>query len=158
MKVKLQSIVFYILLVILPTIGIGAIFFSYHTYQMKQANKLSAHTVLFLYRDYLDHHLGEAISALEMLAKVVGTETGNINGIKQIVHDTDGNDERFSGLYYATTDGMITLASQGDSPPIDVSDRQYIQDALQSKENNCIISYYRSRSWTSSYYDCVSNI
>lgn len=101
---------------------------------MKQANKLSAHTVLFLYRDYLDHHLGEAISALEMLAKVVGTETGNINGIKQIVHDTDGNDERFSGLYYATTDGMITLASQGDSPPIDVSDRQYIQDALQSKK------------------------
>ncbi len=135
LKVKLQSIVFYILLVILPTIGIGATFFSYHTYQMNEKNKQSAHTVLFLYRDYLDHHLGEAISALEMLAKVVGTETGNINGIKQIVYDTDGNDERFSGLYYATTDGIITIASQqGESPPIDVSDRQYIQDALQSKK------------------------
>ncbi|HGH7179983.1 DUF3149 domain-containing protein [Bacillus cereus] len=134
MKFKFQSIVLYILLVILPTIGIGATFYSYHTYKMKQENKLSAHTVLFLYRDYLDHHLGEAISALEMLAKIVGTETGNMNGIKQIVHDTDGNDERFSGLYYATTDGMITIASEGESMPVDVSDRQYIQDALRTKK------------------------
>ncbi len=69
MKVKFQSIIVYILLVILPTIGIGATFYSYHTYKMKQENKLSAHTVLFLYRDYLDHHLGEAISALDMLAE-----------------------------------------------------------------------------------------
>lgn len=134
MKVKFQSIVLYILLVILPTIVIGATFYSYHTYKMKQENKTSAHTVLFLYRDYLDHHLGEAISALEMLAKVVGTETGNINGIKQIVHDTDGNDARFSGLYYVTPEGIITIASESESRPVDVSDRKYIQDALQTKK------------------------
>lgn len=101
---------------------------------MKQENKQIAHTVLFLYRDYLDHHLGEAISALEMLSKVVGTETGNINGMKEIVHDTDGNDARFSGLYYATPEGIITIASEGDRPPVDVSDRKYIQNALQTKK------------------------
>ncbi|PIE95692.1 histidine kinase [Bacillus fungorum] len=134
MKVKFHSIVLYILLVILPTIGLGATFYSYHSYKMKQENKLSAHTVLFLYRDYLDYHLGEAISALEMLSKVVGTETGNINGVKQIVHDTDGNDARFSGLYYATLGGIITIASKGDRPPVDVSDRKYIRDALQTKK------------------------
>ena len=132
MKVKFQSIIVYILLVILPTIGIGATFYSYHTYKMKQENKLSAHTVLFLYRDYLDHHLGEAISALDMLAKVVGTETGNINGIKQIVHDTDGNDARFS-VYITLHRRVITIASEDESKPIDVSDRKYIQDALQTK-------------------------
>ncbi|PKJ56300.1 DUF3149 domain-containing protein [Bacillus sp. SN10] len=134
MKVKFRSIVLYILLVILPTIGIGATFYSYHSYKMKQENKRVAHTVLFLYRDYLDHHLGEAISALEMLSKVVGTETGNINGMKEIVHDTDGNDARFSGLYYATPEGIITIASEGDRPPVDVSDRKYIQTALQTKK------------------------
>ncbi|MGG2933929.1 DUF3149 domain-containing protein [Bacillus pacificus] len=134
MKVKFHSIVLYILLVILPTIGIGATFYSYHSYKMKQENKQVAHTVLFLYRDYLDHHLGEAISALEMLAKVVGTETGNINGMKEIVHDTDGNDAHFSGLYYATPEGIITIASEGDRPPVDVSDRKYIQNALQTKK------------------------
>ncbi|AXY08419.1 DUF3149 domain-containing protein [Bacillus anthracis] len=134
MKVKFHSIVLYILLVILPTIGIGATFYSYHSYKMKQENKQIAHTVLFLYRDYLDHHLGEAISALEMLSKVVGTETGNINGMKEIVHDTDGNDARFSGLYYATPEGIITIASEGDRPPVDVSDRKYIQNALQTKK------------------------
>lgn len=134
MKVKFHSIVLYILLVILPTIGIGATFYSYHSYKMKQENKRVAHTVLFLYRDYLDHHLGEAISALEMLSKVVGTETGNINGMKEIVHDTDGNDARFSGLYYATPEGIITIASEGDRPPVDVSDRKYIQNALQTKK------------------------
>ncbi|WP_242265176.1 DUF3149 domain-containing protein [Bacillus cereus group sp. BfR-BA-01422] len=134
MKVKFHSIVIYILLVILPTIGIGATFYSYHSYKMKQENKRVAHTVLFLYRDYLDHHLGEAISALEMLSKVVGTETGNINGMKEIVHDTDGNDARFSGLYYATPEGIITIASEGDRPPVDVSDRKYIQNALQTKK------------------------
>ncbi len=134
MKFKFHSIVLYILLVILPTIGIGATFYSYHSYKMKQENKQVAHTVLFLYRDYLDHHLGEAISALEMLAKVVGTETGNINGMKEIVHDTDGSDARFSGLYYATPEGIITIASEGDRPPVDVSDRKYIQNALQTKK------------------------
>ncbi|MDA2141666.1 DUF3149 domain-containing protein [Bacillus cereus group sp. Bc256] len=134
MKFKFHSIVIYILLVILPTIGIGATFYSYHSYKMKQENKQVAHTVLFLYRDYLDHHLGEAISALEMLAKVVGTETGNINGMKEIVHDTDGNDAHFSGLYYATPEGIITIASEGDRPPVDVSDRKYIQNALQTKK------------------------
>ncbi|WP_179861658.1 DUF3149 domain-containing protein [Bacillus pseudomycoides] len=65
MNGKLRSITFYILLVILPTLGIGATFYSYHTYQMQQENKQAAHTVLFLYRDYLDHRIGEAISALE---------------------------------------------------------------------------------------------
>lgn len=134
MKFKFHSIVLYILLVILPTTGIGATFYSYHSYKMKQENKQVAHTVLFLYRDYLDHHLGEAISALEMLTKVVGTETGNINGMKEIVHDTDGNDARFSGLYYATPEGIITIASEGDRPPVDVSDRKYIQNALQTKK------------------------
>jgi len=134
LKFKFHSIVIYILLVILPTIGIGATFYSYHSYKMKQENKQVAHTVLFLYRDYLDHHLGEAISALEMLAKVVGTETGNINGMKEIVHDTDGNDAHFSGLYYATPEGIITIASEGDRPPVDVSDRKYIQNALQTKK------------------------
>ena len=134
MKFKFHSIVLYILLVILPTTGIGATFYSYHSYKMKQENKQVAHTVLFLYRDYLDHHLGEAISALEMLAKVVGTETGNINGMKEIVHDTDGNDARFSGLYYTTPEGIITIASEGDQPPVDVSDRKYIQNALQTKK------------------------
>ncbi|MGG3758359.1 DUF3149 domain-containing protein [Bacillus anthracis] len=134
MKFKFHNIVLYILLVILPTIGIGATFYSYHSYKMKQENKRIAHTVLFLYRDYLDHHLGEAISALEMLSKVVGTETGNINGMKEIVHDTDGNDARFSGLYYTTPEGIITIASEGDRPPVDVSDRKYIQNALQTKK------------------------
>ena len=88
----------------------------------------------------MDHHLGEAISALDMLAKVVGTETGNINGIKQIVHDTDGNDARFRSIL-RYTEGVITIASEDESKPIDVSDRKYIQDALQTK-NHCIISHY----------------
>ena len=69
-----------------------------------------------------------------MLSKVVGTETGNINGMKEIVHDTDGNDARFSGLYYTTPEGIITIASEGDRPPVDVSDRKYIQNALQTKK------------------------
>ena len=132
MNGNLRSIAFYILLVILPTLGIGATLYSYHSYQMQQDNKQAAHTALFLYRDYLDHHLGEAMSALEMLAMVVSTE--NMDGIKQIVHDTDEKDERFSGLYYTNKDGLITIASEGLTTPIDVSDRAYIQEAFKSKK------------------------
>ncbi|MFJ8527278.1 DUF3149 domain-containing protein [Bacillus sp. NPDC094106] len=132
MNGNLRSIAFYILLVILPTLGIGATLYSYHSYQMQQENKQAAHTALFLYRDYLDHHIGEAMSALEMLAMVVSTE--NMDGIKQIVHDTDEKDERFSGLYYTNKDGLITIASEGLTTPIDVSDRAYIQEAFKSKK------------------------
>ncbi|MGH1141929.1 histidine kinase [Bacillus pseudomycoides] len=131
---KLRSITFYILLVILPTLGIGATFYSYHTYQMQQENKQAAHTVLFLYRDYLDHRIGEAISALEMLAMVVNTETENTNGIQQILHDTDEKDERFSGLYYTNKNGLITVASKGLTTPIQVADRYYIAEAFKSKK------------------------
>ncbi|PEB50345.1 histidine kinase [Bacillus pseudomycoides] len=132
MNGNLRSIAFYILLVILPTLGIGATLYSYHSYHMQQENKQTAHTALFLYRDYLDRHLGEAMSALEMLAMVVSTE--NMDGIKQIVHDTDEKDERFSGLYYTNKDGFITIASEGLTTPIDVSDRAYIQEAFKSKK------------------------
>ena len=47
LKFKFHSIVLYILLVILPTTGIGATFYSYHSYKMKQENKQVAHAVLF---------------------------------------------------------------------------------------------------------------
>ncbi|WP_242142502.1 MULTISPECIES: DUF3149 domain-containing protein [unclassified Bacillus cereus group] len=134
MSKKLRGTTLYILLVILPTIGIGVTFYSYHTYQMKEENKQAAHTILFVYRDYLDHHIGEAISALEMLAMVVSTETGNRNGIKQVLHETDTNDERFSGLYYTNSDGVITVASEGLTAPVNVSDRFYIKEAFQSKK------------------------
>lgn len=50
------------------------------------------------------------------------------------MHDTDGNDARFSGLYYVTPEGIITIASESESRPVDVSDRKYIQDALQTKK------------------------
>lgn len=96
---NLRSIAFYILLVILPTFGISAAFYAYHTYQMQKENKQAAHTALFLYRGYLDH-IGKAISALEMLAIVVNIETENTNEIQQILHDTDEKDKHFSGLYY----------------------------------------------------------
>ncbi|MEC2555055.1 histidine kinase dimerization/phospho-acceptor domain-containing protein, partial [Bacillus tropicus] len=36
--------------------------------------------------------------------------------------------------YYATPEGIITIASEGDRPPVDVSDRKYIQNALQTKK------------------------
>ncbi|ABS21385.1 DUF3149 domain-containing protein [Bacillus cytotoxicus] len=134
MSKKLRGTTLYILLVILPTIGIGVTFYSYHTYQMKEENKQATHTVLFVYRDYLDHHIGEAISALEMLAMVVSTETGNRNGIKQVLHETDTNDERFSGLYYTNSDGVITVASEGLTAPVNVSDCFYIKEAFQSKK------------------------
>ncbi|WP_440898719.1 DUF3149 domain-containing protein [Bacillus cereus] len=131
---NLRSIALYILLVILPTLGIGVTFYSYHTYQMQKENKLAAHTVLFLYRDYLDHHIGEAISALEMLAMVVNTETENTKGIQQILQDTDEKDGHFSGLYYTDKQGIITVASQGLTKPIPVADRDYIIEAFKSKK------------------------
>ena len=133
MKFKFHSIVLYILLVILPTTGIGATFYSYHSYKMKQENKQVAHTVLFLYRDYLDHHLGEAISALEMLTKVVGTETGNINGMKEIVHDTDGNDARF--LVYITLHQKVSLQSH----------RKVTDHLLMSQIVNIFKTHYKLR-------------
>lgn len=131
---KFRNIILYILLVIVPTLGISVTLYSYHTYEMQQKNKEAAHTALFVYRDYLDHHIGEAISALEMLAMVVSTETENLEGIQQILRDTDGTDQRFSGIYYANTDGLITVASEGLQAPINVADRDYIIEALQSKK------------------------
>ncbi|WP_459500945.1 DUF3149 domain-containing protein [Bacillus sp. C1] len=132
MNGKLRSVTIYVLLVILPTLGIGLTFYSYHTYQMKKENKQAAHTVLFLYRDYLAHHIGQAISALEMLAMVVHTETGNTNGIQQILQETDEKEKRFSGLYYTNKDGLITAASEGLNEIISVADRNYILEAFES--------------------------
>ncbi|PEY35709.1 histidine kinase [Bacillus cereus] len=134
MNRNLRNIILYILLAILPTLGIGTVLYSYHTYQMQQANKLAAHTALFVYRDYLDHHIGEAISALEMLSMVVNTETENMTGIEQILRDTDERDKRFSGLYFANKDAFITVASKGLVTPIRVADRSYILEAFKTKK------------------------
>lgn len=135
MKGKLRSILLYFSLVILPTLGISTLFFSYHWHKMHQENKETAHSVLFLYRDYLDHHIGEASSALEMLAMVFSAKAPTSNEeIAQLLQGTSKTDERFSGLYYANSDAIITVASSPLQKPIDVSDRIYAKEALKTKE------------------------
>ncbi len=54
--------------------------------------------------------------------------------MKEIVHDTDGNDAHFSGLYYATPEGIITIASEVTDHLLMSPDRKYIQNALQTKK------------------------
>lgn len=135
MKGKLRSILLYFSLVILPTLGISTLFFSYHWHKMQQESKETAHSALFLYRDYLDHHIGEAISALEMLAMVFSAKAPTSDEeIAQLLQGTDKTDGRFSGFYYANPDAVITLASSPLPNPIDVSDRMYARETLKQKK------------------------
>lgn len=134
LNVKLRNTYIYILLVILPTLCFSALFFSYRKYTMQQENEKAAHTVVFLYRDYLDRYLGEATSALEMLAMVISAKTNDNNEIQQVLQSTDERDPRFSGLYYANTDFKITLSSSSLKTNIDIADRSYAQETLKNKK------------------------
>lgn len=134
LNVKLRRIFIYIFLVILPTLCISSLLFLHEKYTMEKENKQAAHSVVFLYRDYLDRYLGEATSALEMLALVISTKAQNDTEIQQVLHSTDGTDERFNGLYYAHTDLKVSLSSSGLKDPIDITDRSYAIEALKNKQ------------------------
>ncbi|HDX9579877.1 TPA: histidine kinase [Bacillus pseudomycoides] len=134
MNVKLRNTFIYILLVILPTLCISSILFLYEKYTMEKENKQAAHTVIFLYRDHLDRYLGEATSALEMLAMVIGAKSQNDPEIQQVLHSTDRTDERFDGLYYANMDLKVSLSSSGLKNPIDITDRSYAKETLKNKQ------------------------
>lgn len=134
LNVNLRNTFIYILFVILPTLCISALFFSYHKYTMQRENEQAAHTVVFLYRDYLDRYLGEATSALEMLAMVISAKANDNNQIQQVLQNADERDPRFSGLYYANTDFKITVASSSLKTNIDIADRSYAQETLKNKQ------------------------
>ncbi len=134
LNVKLRNTFLYISLVILPTLCISSILFLHQKYTLEKENKQAAHTVVFLYKDYLDRYLGEATSALEMLAMVISAKAQNDNEIQQVLHGTDESDERFTGLYYANTDLKVTLSSLGLKNSIDITDRSYAKEALKNKQ------------------------
>jgi two-component system, sporulation sensor kinase D len=130
----IRSILLYVLLVIIPTITVSMLLFTYHGYIMKQERKMQTRAVADLYKDYLNRYMGEATSGLEMLAMVINTTHKNNQEIKEILAGTNEKDPRFSGFYYAHADAEIFLASHPLSKTINVADRPYIQEVLREKK------------------------
>jgi two-component system, sporulation sensor kinase D len=130
----LKTILSYALLVVLPTTTCCTFLFIYHQSNMEKKNKREARIIADLYKDNLDRFIGEAISALETLAMVVNRTNNDSEQIQEILNSVDKRDARFSGFYYAQTDGVIYLASHPITKTADVSDRPYIQEALKTQK------------------------
>jgi two-component system, sporulation sensor kinase D len=80
----------------------------------------------------IDSFIGETISRLDMLATITNINANSTNNIKEVLTRTQEKDIRFSGYYWANPEGDLLIGSNDLSSPINVSDRQYFQEAIRT--------------------------
>ncbi|MFX3623010.1 MAG: ATP-binding protein [Ectobacillus sp.] len=134
MNTTAKKAIVYILLVIIPSAIISLFFLTYHSLAMKQNNFANAKEVADLYKYHLERLVGESISGLEMLAMSISIGGNDAKEIQNILEKASEKDPRFSGFYYSREDASIYLASHPLRQNVDVADRPYIQEAIQSKK------------------------
>lgn len=83
---------------------------------------------------HIDNFIGETIARLDMMSKLIHTQQQDLNKVQEILIKTHEEDNRFSGFYWANTNGDLLIGSNEMPTPVNILDRQYFQDALKLKE------------------------
>nr|WP_239454307.1 PAS domain-containing sensor histidine kinase [Bacillus suaedaesalsae] len=119
----------------LPTI-IFSSFFTYKEIHEKHEELIvDAERTASLYKNQLDRLIGETEAGIEMLAKVINTKTNNLDEIRTILEESNKEDPRFAGFYYANEKGELLAGSTQISEKINVLEYDFIQTALITKKS-----------------------
>ncbi|MFZ3589557.1 ATP-binding protein [Bacillus sp. DJP31] len=134
MKSTWTSILFYIGVVLLPSIIISSYFVYSELQEKKLVLQAEAKQTASVYRDQLDQLLGKTKASLEMLAKVLATkEFLQTDEIRRILEESNQESPLYFGFYFADSQGNVQI---GSSPigPVNILDNNYVQSAIVAKE------------------------
>lgn len=107
-------------------------------------HKEEAHRSADLHTKSIDNFIGETSGRLEMLATIIKVHNFSLNHIDEVLKETHKQDDRFSGFYWSNPKGDILISSISPFTPVNVSDRQYFQNAIEF-ENTSISGAHLGR-------------
>ncbi|MFS0861810.1 ATP-binding protein [Fredinandcohnia sp. 179-A 10B2 NHS] len=136
MKIKslaTKDIYIYILLVILPTLLSTIGFIRIHNEYTQRAHAEEISDIVTFHKNYLDSFMGETIASAETLSLVLQSKNHE-DEIKSLLTTIQGKDKRYSGLHLANLNGDILVTSLNLKNKVNVYEREYFQQVLQTKE------------------------
>lgn len=128
-----KDIFIYILLVILPTLLSIVIFIKIHNEHTQKVQHEETRDIVTFHSNYIDSFMGETIASAETLSDVLHNNS-NYAEIREILTTIQGRDKRFSGIHWANLDGDLIVSSLPLKDNINISQREYFQQVLQTKE------------------------
>ncbi|WP_066392963.1 PAS domain-containing sensor histidine kinase [Neobacillus mesonae] len=131
-----KHILIYILLTILPAAGISYILSQHHVKMMNTEEKIEAQKIANTYAMNIENFLGETVGRLEMLATSIKVQKNDLSELKKILTETAGKDTRFSGFYWANTDGDVLIGTNPINNPVNVGKRPYFQHTVKTKKTS----------------------
>ncbi|ARK30547.1 ATP-binding protein [Halalkalibacter krulwichiae] len=129
---KKKMLTIYFLFTLVPAITISHIL-SLKKTQEYELEYMSQAQALANFHGYdIERFIGETISRLDMLATLININPNDLNNVEEILTRTQEKDIRFSGFYWATPDGDLIIGTNNLNGPVNVSDREYFQQAVRN--------------------------
>lgn len=130
MKSTKKSIFLYITIVLLPTIVLSSFLIFKEIHEKHQDLITEADQTASLYKNQLDRLIGETEAGIEMLAKVINKKTGSLEEIETILEESNKEDPRFAGFYYANAKGDLLVGSTSITKNVNLLEYDFIQSAI----------------------------
>ncbi|KAA0546669.1 GHKL domain-containing protein [Bacillus sp. BGMRC 2118] len=132
---SIKGLFLYITIVILPTVILSSYFIYKELNDNQEDLIVDAERTANLYKNQLDRLIGETEAGIEMLAKVINTKSNNLNEIETILVESNKEDPRFAGFYYANEKGDLLVGSTDNRANVNVLQYNFIQTALITKKS-----------------------
>ena len=128
--------VIYILIAVVPTLIISGILAEIQMKKYENEYKNKAQRNANLHATNIENFIGETVGRLEMLATLIKVQHSSLIDTEEIFKETQEKDKRFSGFYWANLEGDLLISSNALNSPVNVGDRPYFQQALQSRKTS----------------------
>ncbi len=120
------------MITLIPSMTISH-FIAQQKIQEHDSNYLSeARDYAQLHANDIERFIGETSSRLDMLATLININPNDLYNVKEILMRTHAKDIRFSGFYWANPEGDLVIGTNHSPTPINVSDREYFQKAIET--------------------------
>ncbi|MEH7121738.1 MULTISPECIES: ATP-binding protein [unclassified Bacillus (in: firmicutes)] len=130
-KLKLTTFLIYFIFTIVPSLLISFLLTVQKMEFYENEYKEEAHRNAGLHSRSIDNFIGETSGRLEMLATLIKVQQFSFNHIDEVLKETHKQDNRFSGFYWANPKGDILISSNTPFSPVNISDREYFQKAVE---------------------------
>ncbi|WP_190284821.1 ATP-binding protein [Bacillus sp. S3] len=126
----------YLLMAIIPSVVISTGIAQHQVGMAEVQYKSQASEYANFHAMNTENFLGETVGRLEMLATFIQSQHKNLNDVKNILQETTGKDPRFSGFYWADTNGDLLFSTNPTTNRVNVSDRSYFQQAVSTRKTS----------------------
>jgi len=124
----------YLLLTVVPAAAVSLILIQQQLKGEASQNLKQAQEYASFHAMNIEQFLGETSGRLDMLGTSIKLQSNDQSDIEKILEETAKRDPRFSGFYWANTNGELIISTNPMENAINVKDQVYFQKAINSQK------------------------